>query len=503
MDPQRPTAEVIVISDGRIIDIGDAQLAKAYPTAVHHDIGGAMLIPAFIDAHCHLSIVALQPLWGDCSATRTIDELQQLLEQQARRKPQAEWIRADSWDELVTGLMFDRHDLDAVTGDQPAIVMHSTYHQCVLNSAGLENLGIGREAARRDPLIVADDRGDPTGLVLERSAGRAHSASMRSYTDPDRWAEHIERRATHLLSLGITAVHDAACDPATEAVYATMARAGQLPISVLAMPHPDPFLTNAFGDRLDGAPTGSGDETLRVGPLKFFADGGAAPAFDVHLGGERLVMGYRHPDLLSELKLAVERGFRVGVHAMGNQGVADTVEAFRQASRVRRDDDHRFRIEHVGMASPALAREAVEVGAVGVVQPGFVEHVGRSAGEFQPDDASWLPFATLADAGLVLAGSSDDPCGPVNPLECARFGEHRRSEGIVFGADQSVSTDDWLTAYTAGSAFAGGQEHERGSLTVGKVADLVVLGEQGDGPRELSVLETWARGRLVHVADDN
>lgn len=491
MDARHPAPEVVVVEDDRITAVGDRALADAHPGATRRDLEGRRLVPGFIDAHCHLSLAALQPLWVDAGEVETLEELGRELGAQARRQPSG-WLRADNWDETDGGPSFDRHDLDEIAGARPTIVMHNTYHQVVVNSAGLDELGIGREAARADPLIAVDGSGDPTGLLLERSAGRAHSRSLADYSDPDQWADHVERRASSLLRHGVTAVHDAACDPAAEAVYQRLADEGRLPISVLVMPAAHPFLTNGLGDRLDGPPTGSGDEILRVGPVKLFADGGVMPAIDVHVGGHPVVMGYRHPDLSAQLVTATERGFRVGVHAMGNSGVSATLDAFREAARVRPDDDHRFRVEHFGLADREQAVLAARLGAIAVVQPGFVEHVGRNTRGFEPDDATWLPFATIAEAGVTLAGSSDDPCGPVPPLACAHLGMHRHSDGIPFVPQESVALDSWLEAYTRGGAYAGGQEDERGSITPGKVADLVVLDDD-------EVVETWARGRLVYA----
>lgn len=495
MDPAVADPDVVVVDAGRIVAAGPAALAAAHPDAEVHDLAGRTLVPGFIDAHCHLSIAALQPIWGDASKATDADELGLVVADQAGREPAADWIRVDGWDEVATGLQFDRHDLDAVTGDRPAIVVHATYHQGVVNSAGLDLLGIGRQAGPDDELVVRDDAGAPTGLLVERAFGRAHSASMAAYTEPERWGRHIVDRARWLLTLGVTGVHDAACDPATEAVYAALARSGELPLSVLMMPHPATFLTHDLGARLDGPPTGEGDEWLRVGPVKLFADGGVAPAIDVHFAGERLAFGYRHPDLAPRLALAVERGFRVAVHAMGNVGIADTLAAFAGAERRRPGADHRFRVEHAGLASPALAREMAAMGAVGVVQPGFVDHVGENVGDFRPDDAAWLPFGALVEAGVRLAGSSDDPCGPVAPLAAAAFGTLRRTHtGREFGIDQSLPFRDWLEAYTVGAAYAGGQERERGTITPGKRADLVVLDGPLDASSPPSVAETWVAG---------
>jgi len=511
MDPAHPAAEVVVVRDGRIAAVGGRGLELDHPDAEVRELGDRLLVPGFIDAHCHLSIAALQPRWGDLSAARTVDDLHRLVAAQAAAEPDAEWIRLDGWNEVATGLEFDRHDLDAVTGDRPTLVVHATYHQGIVNSAGLDHLGVGRHTGDAwdhtvdEEMTVRDEHGVATGLLIERAFGRAHSISAAAYQDPDRWAEHIAARCRHLLSLGITAVHDAACTPPVEAVYRRMRAARELPLSVLMMPAADPFLTHDFGDRLDGAPTGEGDEWLRVGALKFFADGGVFPAFDVLFGGEPVTMGYRQPDLVARLPEAVRRGFRVGVHAIGNVGVADALAAFRDGARLRPDDDHRFRVEHAGMAGPALASEIAALGCVAVVQPGFVDHVGEDAADFQPDDVAWMPFAFLHEAGVPLAGSSDDPCGPVDPMVASRFGITRCTHtGRAFGPDQALPLEVWLAAYTSGSAFAGGQEAERGSLSPGKRADLVVLddrpaaGSAGGPTDNPTVAETWVAGRCAH-----
>lgn len=502
MDPAIAAPEVVVIRDGVIDAVGPAGLLDEHPDAVRHDLAGRRLVPGFIDAHCHLSIAALLPRWADCGGVDTVEALGAILQAQARREPGAGWVRGDGWDEVGTGLQFDRYDLDDLGLDRPVIVVHKTFHQCVVSSLGLEVLGIGRKTGGDADEVERGPDGAPTGVLVERGFGRAHSVSMAAYHDPDQWTDHIAARARSLFAEGITAVHDAAVDPAAEAVYGAMARAGTLPLSVLAMPHPVPFLTHAFGSRLDGPPTGEGDAVLRTGPLKLFADGGVAPAIDVRFGGAHLAFGYLHPDLRPALVEAVRRGFRVGVHAMGNAGVAATIDAFRAAARARRDDDHRFRVEHAGMASPDQARDLAALGAVAVVQPGFVDHVGESARDFQPDDAAWLPFAMLAEAGVPLAGSSDDPCAHRAPLVCAHFGEHRRSaSGIRFGPDQAVPFETWLEAYTVGAAHAGGQEHERGRIAPGLEADLVVLeGPDSGGGDHRAVAETWVRGQQVYPA---
>jgi predicted amidohydrolase YtcJ len=502
MDPSYPRPDVVVIDQGRIAAVGERALLAAYPGIAVEDLGRRTLVPGFIDAHNHLSIAALHPLWADLSGVTSIDALQAALREQARREPHAHWVRGVGWSETVAGLLPERRDLDALVIDRPVIVVHFSLHQCVVNSRALDELGIGRTTP--DPAggtIVRDANGEPTGLLIERAWSAAHARSLAAYSDPDRWAEHIAARARTLIRDGITGVHDAACAPSAEAVYRTMAKAHTLPISVLLMPHAEAILTPPPAGRLDGPITGDGDEQLRVGPLKLFADGGIAPAIDGMTNGIRLTMGVQFDDLAEQLVRAVSRGFRVAVHAMGNAGLAAALSAFTRAARVRHDDDHRFRIEHGTLASPAQIQQMAALGAVGVVQPGFVNHMGALVEGLTFDEEIWMPFGAMADAGIRLAASSDDPCAIHEPLRTSVHGATRRTgSGAVLGSEQAIDYEDWLRAYTAGAAYAGGQEHERGTLTPGKRADLVVLDGDLDPLHPPRVAQTWIAGERVYAA---
>ena len=273
-----------------------------------------------------------------------------------------------------------------------------------------------------------------------------------------------------------------------------MAAAGTLPLSVLALPHPAALLRNEPAGRLDGAATGEGDEWFRVGPIKLFADGGVSIALDAAIGGHPIRFGVLMDDLEACAMRAADRGFRLAVHAIGNVGVSRALDVFEALAR-QRDDDHRFRLEHAGVTGPAEWQRAAALGVIGVVQPGFVEHVGNQSRGIRFDDHHWLAFAGLAEAGVTLAGSSDDPCALSAPLWCIDKGVRRTtSTGIAFEPEQSVPFADWLHAYTIGAALAGGQEHERGSITPGKRADLVALDLSSEQPR---VAATWVSGACV------
>jgi predicted amidohydrolase YtcJ len=497
MDPRSPRADAVVVRAGRIVAVGAPEIAEAWPDAARIDLAGHTLAPGFIDAHNHLCVAALQPCWGDASAVDGPDALVAAVREHAAAEPEAPWVRLHGWNEHGHGYTPTRGDLDAAGIDRPVVVTHFSLHQCVVSSAALAELGIGRGTP--DPpggeIGHASD-GEPSGLLVERAWSDAHARSFDAYADPDRWAEHVAARARVLLRDGITAIHDAACPPEAEALYASMTSAGTLPISVLAMPHPSAILRNDLGTRLDGPGTGDGDERLRVGPVKMFADGGVAIALDTSIGGHPVRFGILMDDLTSCAVTAAERGFRVAVHAIGNRGVEASLDAFTEIERAVGDGDHRFRLEHAGVTGAEQWKRLAALGGVAVVQPGFVEHVGIQSQGARFDDHHWLAFAGLADAGVTLAGSSDDPCAPSAPLWGAALGASRTtSTGIRFEPEQAVPFDDWLEAYTAGAAHAGGQEDERGRLAPGLRADFVVLDLEADTPE---VVETWIAGERVH-----
>lgn len=499
MDASRPSPDVVVVEDGRIAAVGGRDLLEAFPAAARHDLGGRLLLPGFIDAHNHLSIAALHPLWADLSWVGSLEALRDALAGQAAREPEAEWIRGFGWNE-ASGLVLDRRDLDALGFARPVIVAHYTLHQAVVCSRGLDALGIGREHA--DPpggRIGREPSGEPSGLLVERAWSEAHARSVAAYHDPERWEDLFAARARALTRDGITAVHDAACSPAAEAVYRRLAASGRLPISVLAMPHAAALLAPLERSRLDGPPTGEGDEWLRVGAVKLFADGGAEPAIDVRMGGASIAMGIAFPGLEADVRTVTQRGFAVAVHAIGNVGLGLALDAYRWVRRESRDADLRLRVEHAMLASPGQMAEMAALGLIGVVQPGFVDHVGRAVDGVRFDGETWLPFADLERAGVLLAASSDDPCAFHEPLLTSARGTTRRcGSGSVVGAEQALAYGEWLRAYTAGAAYAGGQEYERGRIAPGLRADLVVLEGELDAERPPRVAETWVAGRRVH-----
>ena len=501
MEPATPEPEVLVVDGGRIAAVGRREVLGRFPDADVHDLRGRTLCPGFVDAHHHLSIAALHPRWADARAVGDVEQLAGVLRAHALRHGDVPWVRAAGWSDIGTGFVPHRRDLDGLGLDRPVLVAHYSLHQGVTDSRGLDELGIG--ASTPDPpggTIGRDPDGMPNGLLVERAWSDAHRRSLAPYDDPDRWADHIVSAAGALLADGITAVHDTACSPEAEAAYAIAARAGRLPVSVLACPHPSALLGPPDATRLAHGPhTGDGDAWFRTGPVKLFADGGVLPALDVHLGGRRLTFGTVFDDLHGQVERAVAAGYRVAVHAIGNAGLQTALDAFSEVAARHPDDDHRFRVEHACLASAPQLHRLAELGGVAVVQPAFLHHLGGQVEGVAFDDATWLAFATMQRAGVTMAASSDCPCTFHQPIRGAAHGSSRRtSSGAVLTEEEAVSFEDWLQAYTAGAAYAGGQESERGTLRAGRRADLVVLDGALVSDPLPKVAQTWVAGELVY-----
>ena len=394
MDAAHPRADIVVFEGGRISAVGDSELLARYPTATIVDLGDRTVTPGFIDAHSHLCIAALHPCWADLTGVTDSDGLAAALRRQAHDDPDSEWVRAVGWSDLEQGWTPNRDDLDGLGIDRPVIVVHYSLHQCVVSSAGLDALGISdRSTDPPDGIIGRSASGALTGLLVERAFSEAHARSMAPYREQDRWEEHIAAAARRLLADGVTCVHDAACPPSAERAYRSLARQRRLPLSVLAMPHPEALLSPLDETRLDGPASGEGDEWLRVGPIKLFADGGVLPAIQGTVHGHEVSLGMTFPGLADQVDRIVGRGFDVAVHAIGNRGLDVTLDAFESASRRHADQDRRFRIEHATLLGRQQAARMKKVGAVAVVQPGFLHHMGGAVDGFELDEATWMPFA--------------------------------------------------------------------------------------------------------------
>lgn len=481
-----PDARALAILGDRIVALDEVPAREVV------DLGGAVVVPGFHDAHNHMAWYGLSLAEADLRVS-TMDEL---LAAVAAFGGDG-WIVGSGYDENKIGRHPTRDDLDRIAPGRPVYLKHVSGHMCVVNTPILERLGLS-EHARDVPggRVVTDAAGRPTGLLQEQAQNLA-GALLLPYSVRD-LADAIHRAGQRYLREGITSVVEAGIgggwigkSPVELAAYQTAREQGRLPVRVELMvaadalhpltAHPDDDLT--LGLDL-GLRTGFGDDWLRLGPVKVFTDGsliGHTAAMGRDFADTPGNSGYLQgdPAELTATIVAAHRGeWRVAAHAIGDAAIDLTLDAYERAQREHPRADVRHRIEHFGVARADQVRRAAQLGVIAVPQARFVPEIGdgmRAAlGPGRVADAYRL--RSLLDAGLVLPGSSDRPVTIGAPLLGIQAMVSRTTaSGAAFAPAEQISAREALRAYTLGSAYASHQEHRTGSLSVGKQADLTVL----------------------------
>jgi predicted amidohydrolase YtcJ len=491
--------------------LGDRILAlEEVPAHEVVDLGGATVTPGFHDAHNHMAWFGLTLSEVDCRVTG-LDALYAAVD----AAPDGEWVVGFGYDQNKCGGHPTRDGLDRVARGRKVWIKHASGHMCVVNTPVLRELGISERPVEVSGGLVVTENGRPTGLLQEQAQ---HLVSPLVLPYPvDTLADAIDRAGRVYLSEGITSCVEAGIgggwigkSPVELEAYQRARERGRLHVRVELMIAADALHpVTELGLGLDlGIRTGFGDDWLRIGPVKIFSDGSlightAALCHDfADTPGNR---GYLQDtaDALRERIIAAHRGgWRVATHAIGDAAIDLVLDAVEEAQRLDPRPDVRHRVEHFGVARPDQVERAVALGVVAVPQGRFVNEIGdgmlRALG---PDRAAWAyRQRSLLDAGMIVPGSSDRPVVRGAPLLGMHdMVEQLTSSGAPFNPGEAVTGLEALRAFTYGSAYASKQEHLKGTLTAGKLADLVVL---SDNPatagriKDIEVLRTMVGGRF-------
>ncbi len=549
MAPGSPVAEALAIREGRVLAVGDEASVRsaAGPDARIVDLGGAAVVPGFVDAHHHLGAAVIGAFAIDTSpkAVRSIDDIVAAVRDAGRTTAPGDWILASGYDEhsLAEARHPTRDDLDAAGVPNPVLLMHYSHHEGAVNSRALEVLGIDRHTADpRGGLIGRRPDGEPDGRLVETATALPRKLAEDSLVarDEDAVLQRMVAYERRLLAVGITRVCDPTVTLEMELVYRRARKEGLLTLPVVMMPIGSRGALVPPWDRVDGPPTGEGPEDLRRGPLKLFLDGGnrcalcmtAGQALRVTLGMVGRALSQRSMAMLRTSKdvkprwggdgklrtgvqymtreeasrlvgSACDRGFSVAVHALGNDAVARALAAFADA-RGRHRDVPPPRIEHASLITRDLTLRAADLGVTIVTQPQFVELPIFDRMPKIPGMRS-LAHRTFLDAGVAVAGSSDAPVTGFDPLDGMRAAVFRRTlQGTVLQPEEAVTPAEALAMYTREAARAAGCLDVTGTLEPGKRADLVILSEDPTVSKEAleraRVVETVLAGRTVHAA---
>jgi predicted amidohydrolase YtcJ len=535
MDPARPRASAVAVAGGRIAAVGDdaAELGGGSGAGNVIDLKGATLVPGFHDAHNHMLAFGLSLAEVDLRAG-SLDELYDRIAARAAAVPAGEWIIGAGYDQNKTGAHPHRDALDRIAPGHRVWLKHTSGHMCVVNSLVLRDLGIDASAPPvNGGRVAADASGRPTGLMEERAQELVGNLTrpypLAALTDA------VAAAGEAYLREGLTSVTEAGVgggwvgqSPVELAAFVAAREQGRLHVRAELMVISDAF--HAVGahpsDGIEigidlGLRTGFGDDWLRLGPMKVFTDGSlvgrtaamSAPYDGDPGSGDVENRGYLQADAgrLTETIIAAHRsGWRVAAHAIGDRAIDLALDAFDAAAGRYPRRDPRHRIEHFAAARPDQVARAAALGVIPVGQGRFATEIGDGMlAAVGPARHAWLyRQRSVLDAGLVLTGSSDRPVVTGAPLLGIHDMVNRRTAaGAPFNAAEAVTAEEALRAYTWGSAYASKAEHLKGSIEVGKLADLTVLSEDPTAVSpgriaDLAVIATIVDGKLRYSALD-
>jgi predicted amidohydrolase YtcJ len=498
MDPLQPKAGGVIIASGRIRGLlpaaADAAAGRGAGGRII-DCRGKTLLPGFIDCHFHLHALAegfLSLDLGPGSGVGSISDMQSQLREFAGRFAPTQWIRARGYNEfyLAEKRHPNRRDLDAAAADHPVKLTHRSGHAHVLNSRALELVGISRTTADPRGGVIERDlaTGEPTGLLFEM--GDFLAKRIPALQAPE-LEEGIKAADQKLLAAGITSVYDTSAgnDARRWHLLRCWKQGGLLKPRVTVTLGLVGFAQQKSAD----FSTGLSSDQLRINGVKIILDETTG----------RLIPSQ---DELNALVLQIHRsGSQVAIHAVEENAVQSACRAIEFALKNFPRADHRHRIEHCSVCPPALSRQLAALGIMVVTQPAFIYfHGDRYLQTVAADQLPYLyPIATLFKQGVTVAGSSDCPIVPPDPLIGIYAAVARRSAtGRPVLTAERIGHLQALRMYTRYAALAGFEEKHKGSITPGKLADLVLLsGDPSELPaneiKDLEVEMTVLDGKIV------
>jgi len=511
MDPSQPRAETLATKDGRIVFVGSNQAGRDLARMAGEivDLKEHAVLPGFIDAHIHFLEYGLSLSQLDLTGARSIGEMVQKIAERASETKTGMWVRCWGYDDnkLAEHRHPTRWDLDEATENHPVLLKHVSGHMSVLNSKAIELTGITRDTLGPQGGRVDKDpnTGEPNGLLLE-TAQDLVQAAMPKYT-LDEMCEGLRLASEKAAQYGITSIHDPGIDAGQFKAYQKTLESGHLKTRAYLMIKHESFpsfeSTNAV--------TGFGDEWLRIGSVKIFADGSligrtAAMSEDFeNEPGNTGIPTWTQEQLDAAVLGAHSKGFQVAVHAIGDKGIKMTLDAFADALKKVPRRDHRHRIEHCGILNPQLMERIAGMNIVVATQPRFIIELGEGFERALGSRISLTyPFKSLIDHGVRVAGSSDCPVVPCPPLWNIYAAATRKTEtGRALVPAERVTPEEAIKMFTVEAAYASFEEEEKGSLSVGKLADYVILSgdplaTDPDRTKDLKVLATVVGGKVVY-----
>jgi predicted amidohydrolase YtcJ len=524
VDKAHPTAQAVAVLGDRIVAVGsnaDLEALRGRDTKVI-DAGGKLLLPGFNDAHVHFVVGGRSLDAVQLNDATSLEEFTYRVQERAKVTPKGEWIKSGDWDETkwTPAKPPTKDAIDSFTPDTPVFLDRYDGHMALANSVALRLAGITSQTP--DPpggVIVRDTQGNPTGAL--KDAAKDLVIKIIPPLSHDQRLQIMRRALAYASSLGVTSVQDMndERDDSLAAIraYGELLQSGELTTRVYVAP--------AISDVQDQAKIGIrhafGSSFLRIGALKGFADGslgsGTAYLFEPYsddpnnsgLLGKQMQPLSQMRDWMMQADAA---GLQICTHAIGDRAISTVLDLYTDVVKAHHGMERRFRIEHAQhMAAKDFARFA-QLDVIASVQPYQAIDDGRWAeARIGHDRASrTYAFRTFLNHGVHLAFGTDWDVASLNPMLTVYAAVTRATldgkNPDGWFPEQKLTVAEAVEAYTTGSAYAEFQEKEKGSITPGKLADMVLLSDDifSIDPakiRDVKVLKTIVGGKVVWDQD--
>jgi predicted amidohydrolase YtcJ len=484
MDPGITSATAIAIRARHILAVGSdddvLNLGNANTEIV--DGRGYTVTPGFIDAHSH-------PLLADAAISanvnlRRIADVKKALATQASRTPPGHWVLGSMYDDtkFEEGRPLTRGDIDEAVPDHPVFVSHRGGHTAVVNTAAFELAGITAETP--DPVggRYFREGGELTGKIAEPSA-------MRPFREAGIWPvmgradrqRSVSLASKEMAAAGLTSTTDAWGDLDDFIAYQDARAAGEMLFRLTFMPGGD---TDVYaGLKRARMASGFGDDMLRIGAVKFAADGSASErtmSRSTPYAGrpdDYGILTMTQEEIDAAVDDAVAHDFRIGIHANGDVAIDRVLNAYERVLKDWRGGNPRFRIEHCSLVNPSLLTRIRNAGVIPTPFYTYAHYHGNKWLEYGDEMMeSMFAHRSFLDYGIPVAPASDFTPGPFEPMTAIQSMVTRKdAEGRVWGPKQRISVTEALRICTMHGAYASFEEGTKGSLTPGKLADIVIL----------------------------
>src|ERR1039458_711844 len=521
MDGAKRVVSAMAVRDGRILAIGDGDndaLAGCVTSRTQlMDLHGQTVLPGLIDVHTHAMEWVKSILSGEIEAgspaVHSISEITQAVARRAATLPRGQWIIGAGWDDskLAERRYITRQDLDAASPDHPVYLKHVSGHLSVANSAALKLANITKDT--HDPeggVIERDAAGNPTGILKDTAMGLVAALLPKDPPDIDvRAAKVVSEKAAEV---GLTTIHDIFISSDEMRGYQEARRRGWLKIRVQMSPRIG-SLADAEKLAQMGVHTGFGDDLLKFGAAKMFADGGmGARTIAIYPPGvigepnNLGVLRWTPADMQKAHLIAAGAGWQLETHAIGDRAIDEVLDSYAAVIQQLGLKDHRFRIVHAGISTPTVQKRLRELNVLVDGNPPFVYWIGSWFQKYGPERVRWsYPAKSYIENGIIEAAGSDVPVTPLSPWWGIWAAVVRRDlqSGQILAPEERISVEQALTLYTRNGAYAGFEEDRKGVLDPGKLADFIVVDRDvltvpAEELKDVKVMQTFVGGRSVY-----